>query len=119
MAADSGASAGNDASGQPIGAGAKSQPPTTHRHARSARRPSISIDFSVPMDRADVEERFAIPRRSRGSLSWNRGSLVFTPRERLHPGTRYTISVIGSHDRTATRWAARATSRSSCSPAPS
>jgi uncharacterized protein YkwD len=59
---------------------------------------SISIDFSVPMDRADVQGRFAISPKIEGSLTWKRGSLVFTPTERLHPGTRYTISVIGAHD---------------------
>ena len=34
------------------------------------------------------------------SSSWEAGQLVFRPSERLHPGTRYTISVIGSHDLT-------------------
>jgi uncharacterized protein YkwD len=59
---------------------------------------SISIDFSVPMDRDDVEGRFAISPKIEGSLTWKRGSLVFTPAQRLHPGTRYTISLIGAHD---------------------
>ena len=34
------------------------------------------------------------------SSSWEAGQLIFRPSERLHPGTRYTISVIGSHDLT-------------------
>ncbi len=97
MAADSGARADGDTSGQPIGAGAKSQPPTSTATKVSAAS-SISVDFSIPMNRADVEERFAITPKVDGSLSWKRGSLVFTPSERLEPGTRYTISVIGSHD---------------------
>ncbi len=98
LAADTGARADGDTSGQPIGAGAKSQPPTQTAEKVSAAT-AISVDFSVPMDRADVEARFAINPKVKGSLSWNRGSLVFNPRERLQPGARYTISVIGSHDR--------------------
>ena len=70
------------------------------RPPRVSSATSISIDFSVPMDRADVEGRFAISPKIKGSLTWKRGSLVFTPTERLHPGTRYTISVIGAHDLT-------------------
>ncbi len=97
MAADSGARADSDMRGQPIGDGAKSQPPTRTATDVSAAT-AISIDFSVPMDRADVEERFAISPKVKGSLSWDHSSLVFTPRERLEPGTRYTIRVIGSHD---------------------
>lgn len=97
MAADTGSPADGDVSGQPIGAGATSQPPNSTATDVSAAT-SISIDFSVPMDRADVEGRFAISPQVDGSLSWKRGSLVFTPSERLEPGTRYTISVIGSHD---------------------
>ena len=98
MAADSGARADSDMSGRAISTGAKSQPPTRTATDVSAAT-AISIDFSVPMDRADVEERFAISPKVKGSLNWDRGSLVFTPRERLEPGTRYTISVIGSHDK--------------------
>jgi uncharacterized protein YkwD len=88
----------SDRSSQATDAGARSQPP-----ARTARKvsaaTSISIDFSVPMNRADVERRFAIAPDVEGSLSWRQGSLVFTPSDRLAPGTRYTISVIGAHDR--------------------
>jgi uncharacterized protein YkwD len=98
MAADSGARADSGFGRRPNGGGgAKSQPPS-HTATDVSAATAISIDFSVPMDRADVEERFAITPKVKGSLSWNRGSLVFTPRERLEPGGRYTISVIGSHD---------------------
>jgi uncharacterized protein YkwD len=97
-AADSGTRPDGDMSDQPIGAGATGQPPTRTVTEVSAAT-AISIDFSVPMDRADVEERFAINPTVDGVLSWHRGSLVFTPSERLEPGARYTISVIGSHDR--------------------
>jgi uncharacterized protein YkwD len=96
MAADTGARI--EGGGQPIGDGATSQPPGTTATQVSAST-WIAIDFSVPMDRADVEERFTISPEVPGSLAWKRGSLVFTPSERLHAGTRYTISLIGSHDR--------------------
>ena len=97
MAADTGARAQGDAIDHPIGEGASSQSPSdTPKKVSSAT--SISIDFSVPMDRNDVEERFAISPKIDGSLTWKSGSIVFTPRERLRPGTRYTISVIGAHD---------------------
>jgi uncharacterized protein YkwD len=97
MAADTGARTDGDAIGHPIGAGATSQPPTD-TPTRVSSATSISVDFSVPMDRDDVESRFAITPKIKGALTWKRGSLVFTPAERLHPGTRYTISVIGAHD---------------------
>ena len=100
MAADDGSPTDVGADGQAIGDGAKSQPPTRTPNRVSAAT-SIAIDFSVPMDRADVEDRFAITPKVDGSLSWRQGSLVFSPSERLKPGTRYTISVIGSHDRHA------------------
>jgi uncharacterized protein YkwD len=97
MAADIGERPARDRSGEPIGAGATSQPPTRTATKVSAAT-SISIDFSVPMDRADVERVFAIAPKIDGTLSWKRGSLVFTPSERLKPNTRYTISVLGAHD---------------------
>ena len=97
MAADTGARAQADAIDRPIGEGATSQSPTDTPDKVSSDT-SISIDFSVPMDRNDVEERFAISPEIDGSLRWKSGSIVFTPSERLHPGTRYTISVIGAHD---------------------
>jgi uncharacterized protein YkwD len=97
MAADTGSRAQGDAVGRSIGEGARSQSPTDTPDKVSSSS-AISIDFSVPMDRDDVEERFAISPQVDGSLTWRRGSIVFTPGERLHAGTRYTISVIGAHD---------------------
>lgn len=78
--------------------GSVSQPPTETATEVSASS-SISVDFSAPMDQADVEARFTIAPAVEGDLSWSGRLLVFTPTERLHPGTRYTISVIGAHDR--------------------
>ena len=82
---------------RPIGAGAIAQKP-----ARTVKQVSastqISIDFSAEMDAADVEQHFTISPDVAGDVSWVGDNLVFTPTERLEPGTRYTISVIGAHD---------------------
>jgi uncharacterized protein YkwD len=59
---------------------------------------SITIGFSEPMDRADVQEQFAIAPKVDGSLTWQGSDLVFTPHDRLKAGMRYTISLVGAHD---------------------
>ena len=76
-----------------------SQPPTSTPRRVSATSP-IKIAFSDPMDTADVEDHFVITPHVDGALSWSGGDLVFTPTDRLVAGARYTISLIGSHDRT-------------------
>ena len=58
----------------------------------------ITVSFSAPMDKRDVEDHFLISPTIDGDLSWNGDNLVFTPTGRLEPGSRYTISLIGSHD---------------------
>ena len=73
-------------------------PPTKTATAVSASS-TITISFSDAMDRADVEDHFAIAPAVPGALTWDGDDLVFTPSERLAPGARYTISVIGAHDR--------------------
>jgi uncharacterized protein YkwD len=83
-----------DADATPDGA----QPPTHTATAVSATS-AITISFSAGMDAADVEEHFAIAPEVEGDLAWSGGDLVFTPTGRLEPGARYTISVIGGHDR--------------------
>ncbi len=84
------------AEARPIGAGATSQPPT--RVAKDVSASSlISIGFSEDMDRADVESHFAIAPEVAGELSWSGTNLVFTPKERLEAGARYTISIAGAH----------------------
>ena len=79
--------------------GLNAQPPTTTAKAVSATS-TITVSFSQEMDPADVQSNFAITPEVPGELAWEAGKLVFRPSERLQPGTRYTISVIGSHDRT-------------------
>jgi uncharacterized protein YkwD len=59
---------------------------------------SISIGFTAPMDRGDVEGHFSIAPSVEGELSWEDNTLVFHPTERLEAGSRYTVSVIGGHD---------------------
>jgi uncharacterized protein YkwD len=72
--------------------------PTTTAKSVSATS-AITVSFSDEMDTADVESHFAISPAIPGELAWDGGTkLVFTPTERLTPGVRYTISLIGAHD---------------------
>ncbi|HUF06000.1 MAG TPA: Ig-like domain-containing protein [Candidatus Binatia bacterium] len=73
--------------------------PTTRTARAVSATSSIAISFSDEMDTSDVEAHFAISPEVAGELSWSERDLVFTPSERLEPGARYTISLIGSHDR--------------------
>ncbi|HEX7197107.1 MAG TPA: Ig-like domain-containing protein, partial [Candidatus Limnocylindria bacterium] len=72
-------------------------PPTTTAKDVSATS-AITVSFSAAMDPADVERHFAISPDIPGDLAWEGSDLVFTPSERLEPGSRYTISLAGSHD---------------------
>jgi uncharacterized protein YkwD len=76
---------------------AGSLPPTRTAKQVSATT-AISVSFSAEMDREDVESRFAIAPEVPGHLSWKGTDLVFTPSERLVPGGRYTVSLLGAHD---------------------
>jgi uncharacterized protein YkwD len=97
LEADPTAQAVRAADAEPIGADAVSQPPTETAAEVSASS-SISIGFSDLMDRDDVEEHFAIAPDVEGGLTWSGSNLVFSPTERLTPGGRYTVSVVGAHD---------------------
>jgi uncharacterized protein YkwD len=66
--------------------------------ADASANTGIHIGFNTAMDRADVESRFHIAPRVRGSFSWNADEVTFTPSDRLKPGTRYAVSVVGAHD---------------------
>lgn len=77
-------------------AGAESPPADTAAEVSSRTR--ITIGFSAPMLQADVERRFTISPSVTGELSWSGNSLVFEPSERLEPGARYAVSVIGARD---------------------
>ena len=80
---------------QPLPPG--TQPPTQIAEQVSATS-AITVSFSRPMDRPDVEAHFAIAPEVEGGLSWEDGELVFEPSGRLEPGARYTVSLIGAHD---------------------
>src|SRR5918992_4147260 len=69
---------------------------------------AITVSFSVPMDRADVERSFAIAPAVNGDLAWDDGELIFKPTERLTAGMRYTVSVVGAHDATGNPVAGKA-----------
>jgi uncharacterized protein YkwD len=75
------------------------QPPTDTAKNVSATS-AITVSFSAAMDPADVESHFSIAPEVAGAISWDGSDLVFTPSERLTPGARYTISIVGSHDLT-------------------
>jgi uncharacterized protein YkwD len=78
---------------------AQAEQPATHTATDVSASSAITISFSTSMDAADVDEHFSIAPEVDGDLSWSDGDLVFTPTDRLEPGVRYTISVIGAHDR--------------------
>jgi uncharacterized protein YkwD len=59
---------------------------------------TVRINFSAEMDRQDVESHFLISPEVQGELMWIGNDLIFTPTERLKPGGRYTISVVGARD---------------------
>lgn len=59
---------------------------------------TISVGFSVAMDRRDTERRFVISPHVPGDLSWEGNGLVFTPSQRLEPSARYAVSVVGARD---------------------
>lgn len=82
----------------PAGADAAAELAPTRTAEDVSASSAITISFSAPMAHSDVEERFAISPTVDGELSWDGGSLVFSPTERLEPGMRYTISLAGTHD---------------------
>ncbi len=63
---------------------------------------SVRIAFTSPMNRAATEEAFSIAPEVEGDLTWENGDLVFTPRQRLEPGGRYTINLRGARDSVGT-----------------
>jgi uncharacterized protein YkwD len=71
--------------------------------ADASANTGIHIGFSAPMDRADVEARFHIQPRVRGSFAWDGDGVTFTPTDRLRPGKRYAVSVVGAHDQQGNR----------------
>jgi uncharacterized protein YkwD len=79
-------------------AAADGQPLPVDTTADVSAGTSVTLGFSAPMDKEDVERSFRIRPSVEGSLSWEGNSLVFTPTGRLKPDARYAVSVIGAHD---------------------
>jgi uncharacterized protein YkwD len=67
--------------------------------AQASSETGIQITFASAMDHVDVESRFRIEPAVKGSFHWDANRLVFSPRDRLAPDTRYAVSLIGAHDR--------------------
>ncbi len=65
---------------------------------RVSAHTAVSIQFSSPMDPADVAGHFAVHPHVDGHLSWVGHRLLFTPSEPLEPGARYAITLAGAHD---------------------
>ncbi|HEX6474965.1 MAG TPA: Ig-like domain-containing protein [Candidatus Limnocylindria bacterium] len=63
----------------------------------------IRIAFTAPMNKTEVEARFSIQPAVRGSFSWRDDQVIFTPRDRLQPDTRYSVSLVGAHDAAGNR----------------
>ncbi|MEP6680409.1 MAG: Ig-like domain-containing protein [Chloroflexota bacterium] len=62
-------------------------------------RSSVTIGFSAAMDLADVAASFVISPKAAGKLSWSNRGVTFTPAKPFARGQRYTISLLGAHDR--------------------
>jgi uncharacterized protein YkwD len=60
---------------------------------------AIEIAFSRPMNKAEVERAFLLSPAVPGAVRWDGNTLIFTPIERLVPGARYAVSLVGVHDR--------------------
>lgn len=60
---------------------------------------SISITFSAPMNRAEVERAFVLTPSVPGIFRWTGTTLTFRPIERLESEARYAVTFIGAHDR--------------------
>ena len=67
--------------------------------AEASAETGIHITFATPMDHGDVEARFRVEPAVKGIFHWDANRLVFSPRDRLAPDTRYAVSLIGAHDR--------------------
>ena len=61
-------------------------------------RTAITVHFSGPMDRQDVEERFVIEPAVAGAFAWDGDAVSFTPDGALDPGVQYTVTLVGAAD---------------------
>jgi uncharacterized protein YkwD len=73
--------------------------------SRASAETGIQITFATAMDHPDVESRFRIEPAVKGTFHWDANRLVFSPRDRLAPDTRYAVSLVGAHDHQGNRLA--------------
>lgn len=66
--------------------------------SQTSARASVTIGFSVPMNRDEVQRGFLMSPGIRGAFTWQGSTVTFTPSVRLDPNARYAIAVIGAHD---------------------
>ena len=71
-------------------------PADTANHTSSGA--SVTIGFSAPMNRQEVERGFLMSPGASGAFSWRGSTVTFTPSSRLDPNARYAVAVIGAHD---------------------
>lgn len=79
------------------------QPPPPDTTTMVSIGTSITIGFSSPMDRAEVERLLVVSPEIEGEIAWSGNSLIFTPVGRLEPNTRYALTVAGAHDQAGNR----------------
>lgn len=77
---------------------ASDQPPPPDTTSLVSTGTSITIGFSSPMDRLEVQRHMVVSPAIEGTISWSGNSLVFTPVGRLEPNRRYALTVAGAHD---------------------
>lgn len=80
-----------------LGASDPVQPPADHASGVSAET-SITITFSAPMNRPEVERAFLLSPSVPGLFRWFGSTLTFTPVGRLAADARYAVSLAGIHD---------------------
>ena len=68
-------------------------------HGDVSTRTMITIGFSTPMSRRNVERHFVISPSVEGVLEWSGNSLVFVPAQPLAPDARYAVTLTGARDR--------------------
>jgi uncharacterized protein YkwD len=71
-------------------------PPDTA--SRVSTGTSVTIGFSVAMDRLDVVRNLTLSPFVPGIVTWDGNSMIFTPVGRLEPSARYALSLAGAHD---------------------
>lgn len=64
---------------------------------------TITIEFTTPMNQADVEDHFVIAPYVPGEFSWDGATMSYLPDEPLAADSEYSVSVVGAYDRLGNR----------------